>query len=54
VKEYDQYIRGEVYGVKVFEKSTCDKGHIHENEIHACWGFYSEEDAIEDGMAYVE
>lgn len=54
VKEYDQYLRGDVYGVKVFEKCTCDKGHIHENEIHACWGFYSEEDAIEDGMCYVK
>lgn len=54
VKTYDQYLRGEVYGVRVFEKSTCEKGHIHEEEIHSCWGFYSEEDAIEDGMCYVD
>lgn len=53
VQKYDQYLQGEVYGVRVMEKSTCDKGHTHENEIHSCYGFYSEEDAIKDGMCYI-
>lgn len=52
VEEYDQYLRGEVYGVKVFEKELDEDG--DDVEVHSCWGFYSEESAIEDGMCYVK
>ena len=45
VETYDQYLRGEVYGFEVFE---------NDKEIHSCCGFYSEEEAIEDGMGYVD
>ncbi len=54
VKEYDRYIRGEAYGVRVYQVSKCDLGHEHEEEIHSLWGFGEEEDAISEGMAYVE
>lgn len=52
VEEYDQYLRGEVYGVKVFKKELDEDG--DDVEVHSCWGFFSEQEAIEDGMAYVE
>ena len=52
VEEYDQYLRGEVYGVKVFKKELDEDG--DDVEIHASWGYYTEESAIEDGMSYVE
>ena len=52
VKTYDQYLQGEVYGVRVFEKELDEDG--DDVEVHSCWGFYSEEDAIEDGMSYVK
>lgn len=52
VEVYDKYIRGEVYGVRVFEKELDEDG--DDVEIHSCFGFYSEESAIEEGMAYVE
>ena len=32
IKIYDQYIRGEVYGYELFDKTG--------NEIDSCWGFY--------------
>ena len=54
VKEYDRYLRGEAYGVRVFKVSKCDLGHVHEEVIHSCWGFREVEDAIDEGMAYVE
>lgn len=32
IETYDQYIRGEVYGYELFDKTG--------NEIDSCWGFY--------------
>lgn len=32
IKTYDQYIRGEVYGYELFDKTG--------NKIDSCWGFY--------------
>lgn len=45
VKTYDQYLKGEIYGVGVFKNDEL---------VHSCFGFYSEEEAIEDGMGYVD
>jgi hypothetical protein len=45
INEYNQYLSGEVYAVSVQD---------HEGEIvHECYGFYSEDDAINDAMQYV-
>jgi hypothetical protein len=54
VAEYDRYLRGEGYGVCVFKTEKCEKGHIHEEEIHSCWGFSEENDAIEEGLSYAK
>ena len=41
VKEYDTYLRGDVYGFQLIEKSTCDSCETeHEEEVDSCWGFY--------------
>ena len=39
IEIYDQYIRGEVYSYRLFDKDG--------NEIDSCWGFYSLEDVKE-------
>jgi hypothetical protein len=46
VETYDQYLRGDVYGYKVFKVSTCSLGHEHEEEIESCWGFYGDEECM--------
>ena len=43
VKTYDQYLTGDVYGFKVIEKTTCSKGHTHEDVVDSCWGFYGDD-----------
>lgn len=54
VETYDQYIRGDVYGYKVYRVTTCDHDHEHEEELDSCWGFYGEEDCIEEAKGVVE
>jgi hypothetical protein len=41
VKEYDQYLRGEIYGFKVKTLDT-------KEEKDSCWGFY--EDIVDNGI----
>lgn len=43
VKTYDQDLTGDVYGFQLVSKSTCDKGHEHEEIEDSCWGFYGTE-----------
>ena len=41
VEEYDQYLRGEVYGYTVTTKKHCDNcGHDEIEVEDSCWGFY--------------
>ena len=49
VEIYDQYIRGEVYGYKVYEVTTCDHGHEHKELLDSCWGYYDEEECRSEG-----
>lgn len=53
VETYDQYLRGDVYGYKVYKVSTCDEGHNHEEEMDSCWGFYGLTEAINEATAVV-
>ena len=48
VKTYDEYLRGDVYGYRIYEVCTCDHGHEHREEIDSCWGFYGEEDCMKE------
>ena len=50
VETYDKYLRGEVYGVRVWKLKKNGK---KKKEIHACWGFYDEDDAMKEGESYV-
>ena len=43
VREYDMYLRGEVYRYELYELLKCDScGHVEENIIDSCGGFYME------------
>lgn len=53
VETYDQYIRGDVYGYKVYKCSTCDHGHEHKEEIDSCWGYYGEDSCMEEAVYIV-
>lgn len=43
VKQYDDFLRGEVYGYKVVEFKTCDLSCRHEIEVDSCWGYYGDD-----------
>lgn len=48
VETYDKYLRGEVYGYKVFKVTDGV-----EEEMDSCWGFYDEDDCMNEGMSVV-
>ena len=50
VKEYDQYLNGDIYGFNLIEVEHCDLGHEHEEVMDSCWGFYGYGDWKENGM----
>lgn len=49
VELYDLYLRGEVYGFKLYEYDA-EEDDWNLNEIDSCWGFYGE-DVLENGIA---
>lgn len=53
VKTYDQYLRGEVYGYEIVKVTTCDLGCEHEEFIDSSYGYYGEEDCMENGVDYL-
>ena len=53
VKTFDDYLRGDVYGYKIFEVSLCDKGCEHNDEIDSCWGYYGEDSCMEEAEGVV-
>lgn len=54
VETYDQYLRGEVYGYKIFKVETCSGGCEHEEELDSCWGFYGEDECMTEGLSVME
>jgi len=40
VKEYDQYLIGDIWGFTLYKITECDLGHEHKEAIDSCWGFY--------------
>lgn len=42
VKEFDQYIRGDVYGFQLIKVTTCSEGHEHEDIEDSCYGFFGD------------
>lgn len=49
VKTYDSYLTGDIYSFKLVKKSTCDHGHVHEELVDSCGGFYGS-DPDKNGM----
>jgi hypothetical protein len=46
VKTYDQYLTGEVYGFTIKDD--------HDNLVDSCYGFYSEQDAIDEANSVAD
>ena len=46
VKEFSQYLSGEVYGFVITEPTGINE--------HSCWGFYSLDDCIADAKAFAD
>lgn len=54
VKTYDQYLRGDIYGYKISKVSICDQGNEHEEEIDSVWGFYGQDECMEEAEGIVQ
>lgn len=54
VETYDQYLTGDVYGYKIYEVTTCNEGHEHTKELDSGWGFYGEEDCMDEAKSIVQ
>ena len=54
VETYDQFLQGDIYGYKIFKVTECDHGHEHEEELDSCWGFYGEENCLDEAKGIVK
>lgn len=58
VQTYDQYLRGDIYGYRVFgpEPEACDKcGAIEDREeLESCWGFYGADYCLTEAKRLVD
>jgi len=55
IEEYDDYLRGEVYGYEIYRMYTCSEGHEHEEFLDSCWGFFGDyTDCLEEAKSVVE
>jgi hypothetical protein len=44
VKEYDDYLTGNIYGFQLVEKKTCECcSHTKDETIDSCWGFFGDD-----------
>jgi hypothetical protein len=48
VLDYDTYLRGEVYGYQIYKIEECDKGHEHKELVDSCWGYYDEDQCMQE------
>ena len=53
VETYDQYIRGDVFGYKIYKVLTCDLGHEHEEELECSWGYYGDKECLSEAEGMV-
>lgn len=49
VENYDQYLRGDVYGYRVFKGTGVDEDELDAEETDSCWGFFGDYDDKEYG-----
>lgn len=54
VELFDKYLKGEVYGYRIYAQTTCGScHHIEKEEVDSCYGFFSPEDAMERAKEYI-
>jgi len=51
VKEYDKYLRGEVYGWAILQRKTCNLGYTHDEVIESRWGYFDIDRMEEEAKA---
>jgi len=54
VLTYDQYLRGDIYRYKISKVTTCDQGNEHKEEIDSSWGFYGQDECMEEAERIVQ
>jgi hypothetical protein len=54
VETFNQYLQGDIFGYKVFQVQTCDKGYTHEEELDSCWGYYGEDECMTEGLSVMK
>lgn len=54
VKNYDEYLTGNVYQYTIYEIETCNKGHEHKSVVESCGSYYDEGDCRDEGNSVLE
>jgi hypothetical protein len=55
VELYDRYLRGGFCGYRIFKVEECFTcKHSEEEEVDSCWGYESEEAALEAAKEYLD
>lgn len=54
VETYNKYLAGEVYGFRVIKRQECNLGHIHEEILDSCWGFYEFDPKVNGMLDYID
>lgn len=54
VETYDQYLRGDIFGYRVYKVTECSLGCEHEEELDSCWGYYGEESCLDEAESIVK
>ena len=52
IEVFDQYLRGDAYGYQILKPVKCETcGHIEEEKLDSCWGYYGIERCKEEAEA---
>ena len=54
VKNYDEFLTGNVYQYTIYEIETCDKGHQHKSVVESCGSYYDEGDCKDEGLSVLQ
>lgn len=49
VKNYDEFLTGNVYQYTIYEIETCSLGHEHKSVVESCGSYYDEGDCTDEG-----
>lgn len=55
VEEYDQYLRGDIWGVVIEHPCTCEAcGDAHKEVLDSCFGYYGHEFAVKEAKSMLK